>query len=89
MELLISAGLVVFVLWALRAGAALRTGGLIWVVTMRILLYLLGAGLLGAILLTDGTGLTLARAAMVVLLSGEVIGRWLFYHLQEFTEWDH
>jgi len=88
MLFLVAARLVVFVLWSLRAGNAVRESSTRWVVGSIVVLFLLGAGLLIAILVTDGTGLELVRAALAVLLAGELVGRWMFYYLQEVTEWD-
>jgi anaerobic dimethyl sulfoxide reductase subunit C (anchor subunit) len=89
MLFLIAAGLLVFVLWAFRVGDVVRENNLTWAVGLRVGLYLLGAGLLVAILYTARTGLSLVQLALDVLLAGEVLGRWLFYRLQELTEWEN
>ena len=88
MLFLVAARLVVYVLWSLRAGTEIRENGLNWVFGLKVVLYLVGAGLLVAILFADGTGLELARTALAILLAGEMVGRWLFYYLQEVTEWE-
>jgi len=87
MLFLIAAGLVVFVLWALRIAADLREHNLTWAAALRIVLYLAGAGLLVAILYSGGTGLALVQLALDVLLAGAVLDRWLFYRVQEVGEW--
>lgn len=89
MLFLIAAGLVVFVLWVLRIAAKFRQYDLAWAVVFRVVLSLIGAGLLVAILFREGNGIDLVSSAFAVLLAGEVIGRWLFYRAQEVTEWEN
>ncbi len=86
---MIAAGLLVFTLWAVRVSTALRRlGDHLWLVFARIGFILAGGGLLAAILADHGSPDTLARAALVCLFLGEVIGRNLFYAVQELSEHD-